>query len=100
MCLPRSVGGSPKRHNFRANFCCQPKPLREAELFLAGDVHDLRCARIELALCYVRIAYDPNSINLHQIEDLSANQPVGPGEIPWPPDDTRLAGGRRQASST
>ena len=44
---------------------------------MAGDVHDLRCARIELALCYVRIAHDPNSINPHQIEDLSANPPVG-----------------------
>jgi len=48
--------------------------LREAELFLAGDVHDLNCARIELALCYVRIAYDPNSINPHQSEDLSATR--------------------------
>jgi len=68
--------------------------LREAELFLAGDVHDLRCARIELALCYVRIAYDPNSINPHQIEDLSANPPGGSGEIPRARDDTRFMVGR------
>jgi hypothetical protein len=54
----------------------------------------LSCARIELALCYVRIAYDPNSINPHQIEDLSANPPGGSGEIPRARDDTRFMVGR------